>query len=328
MKYFNVMGIFVMLLIVLAAPVYAATVQPSLAVVSGSVVVSPGTVMAGDSGTVTITVANTLKSTSAGIGDSHQQTDSFTYYNGPDATAVPPHSTTITTTSTDAAYANAYLKTISLGNSGPIHVDPQQPQGTMLGMGDTVSYTFPFTVDSNAQNGLYQLLFRVTTTDDNVYLNYMVPVRVDNTPVQIFVDTAPVSFSTTQQSVTLDVVNNRANDVSSVSVIPSGDGYSFQPQQQYIIGSIGAGQMYTAQIQVTSKNDLNNASPQFIVAYQNGANWHNSTPATVYVDNSKASTTSSGKSGGSLLLVLGIIAIALILIGGLFLFLRSKRAKQ
>jgi len=327
MKYLSILGIFVMLLIVLVAPVYAATVQPSLAVVSGSVSVSPGTVMAGDSGTVTITVANTLKT--PGSGDTHSQTDQFSYLNGTsESIQNPSHTVTITTSSTDASYANAYLSSVSLGNSGPIHVDPQQPQGTMLGMGDTVTYTFPFTVDSSAQDGLYQLLFRVTTTDGNVYLNYMVPVRVDNTPVQIFVDTAPSSFSVDQQSVTLDVVNNRGNDVSSVSVIPSGDGYTFQPQQQYIIGSIGAGQMYTAQIQVASKNGVNDANPQFTVAYQNGINWHNSTPATVYVDNSKASTTTGNKGGSSLPLVLGIIVVALILIGGLFWFMSRKRAKQ
>ena len=326
MKYFSVLGIFVMLLIVLVAPAYAASTQPSLAVVSGSVIISPGTVMAGDSGTVTITVANTLKS--AGTGDTHSTQDVINYGTGTSNNQAITHSTTQTTTSSDAAYANAQLKTISLGNSGPIHVDPQQPQGTMLGMGDTITYTFPFTVDSNAQDGLYQLLFRVTTTDDNVYLNYMVPVRVDNTPVQIYVDTAPSTFSASQQSVTLDVVNNRANDVSSVSIIPSGDGYVFQPQQQYIVGSIGAGQMYTAQIQVTSKNDLNNANPQFTVMYQNGLNWHNSTPATVYVDNSKASGSSGAKSSGTLPLIIGIIIVVLIVIGGLFFFLRSKRAKQ
>ena len=325
MKYFSVLGIFVMLLLVLVAPAYAASTQPSLAVVSGSVIISPGTVMAGDSGTITITVANTLKS--AGTGDTHSTQDVINYGTGTSNDQAITHSTTQTTTSPDAAYANAYLKTISLGNSGPIHVDPQQPQGTMLGMGDTVTYTFPFTVDSNAQDGLYQLLFRVTTTDDNVFLNYMVPVRVDNTPVQIYVNDAPGSFGTSQKSVTLDVVNNRANDVNSVSIIPSGDGYTFKPMQEYVIGNIGAGELYTAQIDVISKNASNGANPQFKVVYKNGNNVHESTPATVYVDNSNLSTASgSGDSG--MIYVIGIIVVALVLIGGLFLFMSRKRAKQ
>ena len=192
--------------------------QPSLAVVSGSVVISPGTVMAGDSGTVTITVGNTLKA--PGTGDTHSTQDVINYGTGTSDGVAITHSTTQTTTSSDASYSNANLKSISLGNSGPIHVDPQQPQGTMLGMGDTVTYTFSFTVDSNAQDGLYQLLFRVTTTDGNVYLNYMVPVRVDNTPLKIYVNDAPASFGSSTKSVTLDVVNNRANDVNSVSIVP------------------------------------------------------------------------------------------------------------
>jgi len=66
-------GILAMLLIVLVAPAYAASTQPTLSVVSGSVVISPGTVMAGDSGTLDITVANAVKS--AGFGDTHQETD-------------------------------------------------------------------------------------------------------------------------------------------------------------------------------------------------------------------------------------------------------------
>ena len=71
-------GILVMLLIVLVAPAYAASTQPSLSVVSGSVVISPGTVMAGDSGTITITVTNTLKS--AGVGDTHSTQDDCINY--------------------------------------------------------------------------------------------------------------------------------------------------------------------------------------------------------------------------------------------------------
>ena len=321
----KLMGILVVLLIALVAPAYGATAQPSLVVVGGSVVISPGTVMAGDSGTVTITVQNSLKT--PGAGDSHSTQDTINYGTGTSGDQAVSHSTIQTTSSTDASYSNAYLKTVSLGNSGPIHVDPQQPQGTMLGMGDTVTYTFPFTVDSNAADGLYQLLFRVTTTDDGVYLNYMVPVRVDNTPLKIYVNDAPTSFGSSLQSVTLDVVNNRANDVNSVSIIPSGDGYTFKPMQEYVIGNIGAGELYTAQINVASKNATNDANPQFKVVYKNGNNVHETTPATVYIDNSNRAATSSG-SGSGILYVIGLIVVALIVIGGLFWFLSRKRAKQ
>ncbi len=325
MKYFSVLGIFVMLLIVLVAPACAAATEPSLAVVSGSVVISPGTVMAGDSGTVTVTVKNTLGA--PGSGDTHSTQDMIDYGTSTSNGMAISHSTTQTTTSTDTSNSNVYLKSISLGNSGPIHADAQEPQGTMLGMGDTVTYTFPFTVDSNAQDGIYQLLFRVTTTNDNVYLNYMVPVRVDNTPLNIYVNDAPASFSSSTKSVTLDVVNNRANDVNSVSIVPSGDGYTFKPMQEYVIGNIGAGELYTAQIDVASKNASNGANPQFKVVYKNGNNWHETTPATVYVDNSGIQPTSGGNGNGIMMLI-GIIVVALVIIGGIFVYLRSKRAKQ
>jgi hypothetical protein len=128
-------------------------------------------------------------------------------------------------------------------------------------------------------------------------------------------------------SVTLDVVNNRLNDVNSVSILPSGDGYAFKPMQEYVIGNIGAGELYTAQINVASKNASNGANPQFKVVYKNGNNWHETTPATVYVDNSDRTATASG-GDSSILYVIGIIVVALLLIGGLFWFLSRKRAKQ
>jgi hypothetical protein len=155
----------------------------------------------------------------------------------------------------------------------------------------------------------------------------MVPVRVDNTPLNIYVNDAPSSFSASQQSVTLDVVNNRANDVNSVSIIPSGDGYTFKPMQEYIIGNIGAGELYTAQINVVSKNATNNANPQFKVVYKNGNNVHETTPATVYIDNSIAQSA-TGSKGNGLLPIIAIIVVALVVIGGIYVYLRGKRAKK
>lgn len=324
MKYVNVLSILVVLLITLSVPSYAASTKPSLTVAS-SAVITPGTLMAGDSGTVTITVVNSLKS--AGSGDTHTTQDTINYGTGTSNGEAISHTTTTTTSSTDSVSGSVCLKTISLGNAGPIHADPQQPQGTMLGLGDTATYTFPITVDSNAQDGLYQLLFRVTTDDDSVYLNYMVPVRVDNTPVKIYVNDAPKSFTTSQKSVTLDVVNNRANDVNSVSIVPSGDGYTFKPMQEYIIGNIGAGEMYTAQINVVSGNASNTADPQFKVVYKNGNNWHESALATVYTDDN-AVPQSANTGNSTLVIVLGVMALALVVVGGLFVYTKGKRAKK
>ena len=97
--------------------------------------------------------------------------------------------------------------------------------------------------------------------------------------------------------------------------------------QEYVIGNIGAGELYTAQIDVASKNASNDANPQFKVVYKNGNNVHETTPATVYVDNSGVQPTSGG-NGNGLLYVIGIIVVALVIIGGLFWFMSRKRAKQ
>jgi hypothetical protein len=115
--------------------------------------------------------------------------------------------------------------------------------------------------------------------------------------------------------------------VNSVSIVPSGDGYSFKPMQEYIIGNIGASEMYTAQITVTSNNASNTADPQFKVVYKNGNNWHESTLATVYTDdNAVPQSTNTGNS--TLMIVLGVIVLAIVAVGGVFVYTNGKRAKK
>ena len=57
----------------------------------------------------------------------------------------------------------------------------------------------------------------------------------------------------------------------------AGDEFVFEPQDFYI-GTLKAGDMYTADIKVDSVGDGYNSTPQFTLVYRNGDNWHQ-TPA-------------------------------------------------
>ncbi len=87
--------------------------------------------------------------------------------------------------------------------------------------------------------------------------------------------------------------------------------------------------MYTVQFDVTTKNATYSSNPSFTVVYMNGENWHQAEPVTVYSDHGAdtAAAPASGDNNG-LLYVLGIILAAIVIIGGVYVYMRGKRAKR
>jgi hypothetical protein len=321
-------GILLMLIVCIAtAPAVAQTLKPALVVSDTSV--SPGTLMAGDNGEITITVANSLK---AATGDTTSTSTTYSYApsspttsNG--ITAASQYSTSTTTTSTDNAGANIYLNSVSLSSDGPVRVVSQSFSNVgALGTTDSAKFTFEVRADSNAADGTYFLIFRISTNDSGVYLNYPVKVKVDNTPVKMILSDSPSQFTTSQGSVVFDVVNQRQNDITDVSVIPAGNEYKFSPAQEYYVGTIGTGEMYTVQFNVASKNLTHTTSPSFQVIYYNGNNQHISAPVTVQADTT-IDNTSGQTDSGSIMIVVGLLLVFIIIIGGAFVYLRSKRSK-
>jgi hypothetical protein len=195
-------------------------------------------------------------------------------------------------------------------------------------MGDTATLVFTIKVDENVADGRYPLTLKVRTDDADVYLNYPVNLLVDSAPVKIVINDAPATLSTTKKTVVLDIQNLRPNGIDAVSVVPTGNEFTFKPMQEYIVGSIGSGEMYTVQFDVTAKNASFTGNPAFKVVYMNGKNWHETAPVTVYSDHSAAVAASPGASDNSLLYLAGIIVLAAIVLGGAFLYMRGQRAKR
>jgi hypothetical protein len=332
LKLVKMLGILVVLTIMLMAPAAMASASPVLVVSAIKVVpgasattTSPGPLMPGDTGTVVVTIMNTLKA--VGQGNSTTASSSYNYWG---SHQTPDTTQTISTQSSDAPSGTSLVRFVNLLENGPVKVisQPYVDVGS-LGMGDSATFEFAIKADENAADGKYYLPLKIKTDRDDVYINQVVPVVIDGSGVHVVLNDAPASLSTARSSIVLDVVNYRPNGVTSVSVVPTGDEFSFKPKQEYTVGNIGSGEMYTVSFDVTSKTASYNGTPSFVVKYKNGDNWHQTQPVTVHVEPKTATAANTGAQDNTTLLYLfgGIVLLAVI-VGAIFLFMRSQRAKK
>ena len=322
----KLVGILAMLIMVLiaAVPAGADSGKPSVAV--SDFKVAPSVLMPGDTATVTITVSNPNKSLA---GDTTSDSNTYNYGTGSSMGTSITHSQTTTVSSTNTPDGAVYLKEVTLMADSPIHVTSKNFNDVgRIGMGDSAQFTFTIQADSGIADGMYPMTLKVRTDDSGIYLNYPLTVQVSNASLKVVVNDAPKAFSTTKSSVTLDLVNLRPDGVDAVSVVPTGSEFTFKPVQEYVVGSIGAGELYTVQFDVTAKNSTFSGNPSFKVVYMNGQNWHETAPITVYSDHSAAVTAPSGAGDNSLMYLIGIIVLAAIVLGGIFLYMRSKRTNR
>ncbi|HMK46018.1 MAG TPA: hypothetical protein VK436_05285 [Methanocella sp.] len=336
--YIKMASIFLILAMLLITPAYAASTQAVLAVTGTTVApvesvtaTTPSApLMPGDTGTVVVTVTNTLKAAGQGNTSTHTSSMTNNYFGGAEAQPGKTETTSDQTTSSDAATGVASVRFLNLISTGPVHViNGSQTNIGQLGPGDSAKFEFTITVDDNAANGKYFLPLSVKTDSDTVFINQVVAVVVDNTTPKMVINDVPTKLTTSASNIVLDVVNYRANDVNSVSVVPSGDEFSFKPRGEYTVGSIGAGEMYTVTFATSSKNISYSTSPSFMLKYKNGDNWHQSAPMVVQINSqSQDAAAQGGADSNTLLIVIGVILVVLIAIGGIYAFMRSQRAKK
>ncbi len=327
MKLYKVLGILVMLVIIMAMPAQAESGKPSVAV--ADVKVTPAALMPGDTGTITITISNPPRSLA---GDSTTTTNTYNYGAGESGGyATPAHSLTTSVSSSGAPDGAINLKEVTLLADAPMHVTSKQFIDVgRLGMGDTAKFTFTIKADSSAVNGIYPMTLKVRTDDGEIYLNYPLNVEINNMPLKVVLNDAPSTFSSTKKTVILDIVNLRPNAVSGVSVIPSGDDFTFKPMQEYVVGNIGSGEMYTVQFDVTSKSASYSTNPSFKVIFMNGDNWHETAPLTIYSDNGKAAVAAAQAtaSNNTLIYVAALILVLSVALGGIYLYMKGKRIRE
>lgn len=265
------------LLALLAAPACADTGRASVSV--ADVRVSPAALMPGDSGTVTITLVNTPRTLT---GTSTTTSDTYNYGPGvSNSLATPSHSSTTSQVSSSVPDGSYIVERVTLRPDGPIQVTSGEFLDVgRMGMGDTAKLAFDVRADPAAADGAYRLTLEVRTDDDGIYLNYPVTVQVDGDEPRLIVSGYAEAYNTTENGVSLDVVNPRATPIDSVAVRASGDEFVFEPQEFYI-GTLKAGEMYTADFEVDSRGEAYAASPEFVLVYRNGDNWHATDPVLV-----------------------------------------------
>lgn len=330
--------VMLVLLLTLSTPAFAATTNPVLSVTGttvapvASVTATTATapLMPGDTGTIVVTITNTLKSPGAGNTTTVTESSQNQYYNNGSISPGITQTRSTQTTSSDGSSGACEVKFVNLLSEGPIQVqNAAYTDVGYLGLGDSAQFQFTIKVDSNAADGKYYLPLKVKTDSDGCYINQVVPVVIDSTQPKMVLNDAPAKLSTSKGNIIIDVVNYRASGITSASVVPSGDEFSFKPRAEYTVGNIGAGEMYTVTFETASRNATYSGSPSFVLKYKNGDNWHQTAPLVVGMEpKTDAAAANNGGDNNTLLILGGIIVVVLVLIGGVYLFMRSQRSKK
>jgi len=163
----------------------------------------PESFMAGDTGTITVTIKNSgsrgiLSSGAVNIKEISLESDEIMCYQ---------------------SYSN-------IGEILP---------GGVLSAAESTTLVFPITVPPDTKDGVYFLNLKVVT--DTGAKTYSVPIEVDNRGVDLIKQKIPSSIPLKgSTNVELRVINNRSNPVYNVRIKPIGD-FDFTPSEAIILSS-------------------------------------------------------------------------------------------
>jgi hypothetical protein len=150
-------------------------------------------------------------------------------------------------------------------------------------VGDSATFTFTVRADNSAADGIYRLTLKVRTSDGDVYLNYPLKLEVESNEPQITVSQFAKEYNGTENSMSIDVFNPRDTPIQSVSIKASGDEFMIEPQSSFV-GTLAPGGTYSSDFNVQSKENSYGTLPQFVLAYKNGDNWHQTAALSVPAD--------------------------------------------
>ncbi len=176
---------------------------------------------------------------------------------------------------------NAYIASASLdGNSGLEILDKSYTDVGLLGPGDTLKLTFNIKVKDNSSTGVH-FVDLIIVGGSNMYdLNYRIPVKVDDRNAKVILSNFPSTLMNEVSTVSVDVVNRRPNDITSVIVTPHAEGMTFSPSD-YFVGSIREGNKSTATFTLnTMSSEEGYSEVSFSASYFNGDNLHSSDTAS------------------------------------------------
>jgi hypothetical protein len=182
------------------------------------------------------------------------------------------------TEAVDINRATLYLDGIHLLNEGAYdsHVT--------LGPGNSKDFTF--FVTATGRGGLYQPRFYMDFLGSG-FLSYLIPLRIDNSGLQVSVIDAPDYFSTERKDqITLLVGNPRDVNLTGITITAEGEGVKII-QSNYFVGDLGAGQSTQVVFDVIPSRAT---TLTFHTSYRNGFNVHGTdTQFPLQIDNSRRS---------------------------------------
>ena len=176
---------------------------------------------------------------------------------------------------------NAYIASASLDGNGNLEIlDKSYTDVGLLGPGDTLELTFNIKVKETAKTGVH-FVDLIIVGGSNMYdLNYRIPVKVDDRNVKVILSNLPSTLMNEVSTVSIDVVNRRPNDVTSVIVTPYAEDMTFSPSD-YFVGSVSQGNKSTATFTLnTMSSEEGYRNISFTATYFNGDNLHDSDTAT------------------------------------------------
>ena len=182
------------------------------------------------------------------------------------------------TEAVDINRATLYTDGINLLNAGAYE------SLTTLGPGNTKDFTF--LVSATGLGGFYQPKFYLDFRGSG-FLSYLIPLRIDNTGLQVSVVDVPDFFATGRDDqITLRVGNPRDNNLTGITITPSGEGVR-TIQSSYFVGDLGPGASTQVIFDAIPSRPTNLT---FSTAYRNGINVHSTdTTVPIFIDNSRRS---------------------------------------
>ena len=253
LKTFLKSGIFLLLLLTFVASATGDTdVRPTVAV---SYEVDPATFLPGDTGTITIVLENMA------TGEIYVQEDDETFD------------------------MNAYIVRATLFGDDEIDIlDSGYTNIGLMGPGDTLQLTFNIKAGKDASEGVHFLNFQLVGGSDMYDLNYKVPVKIDKRSLKLIVSNLPTTLVNEISTITVDAVNIRPNEVSSVIVVPGGNDVIFTPSEVFV-GSITTGNKSNATFTLNTLESAEGTKDiSFSASYFNGNNLHQSNDVAITIN--------------------------------------------
>jgi hypothetical protein len=156
----------------------------------------------------------------------------------------------------------------------------------LITLGPGNSRDFTFSVQATGTGGLYQPKFYLDFQGSGSMTSY-IPLQIDNTGLQVSVDSVPDYFGTGREDqITLRVGNPRDNNLTGITITPSGEGVR-TIQSNYFVGDLGPGKSTQVTFDVIPSQPT---TLTFNTSYRNGINVHaTDTPVSITIDNSRRS---------------------------------------